>query len=45
MLSRRDVVTAYTRAIDLLRTPPPRAESASPPAVPLRPVEDDDLPG
>jgi CIC family chloride channel protein len=45
MLSRRDVVTAYNRAIDLLRTPPQQTEEAPPPGVPLRPVEDDDLPG
>jgi CIC family chloride channel protein len=45
MLSRRDVVTAYNRAIHLLRTPPAPAAAAPRSAVPLRPVEDDDLPG
>lgn len=45
MLSRRDIVTAYNRAIYLLRTPPTEAGTLSPPAVPVRTVEDDDLPG
>ncbi len=45
MLSRRDIVTAYNRAIYRLRTPPPEAGTLSPPAVPVRTVEDDDLPG
>ncbi len=45
MLSRRDIVTAYNKAIFTLRAPPPAAEKPPPPAVPVRPVEEDDLPG
>jgi CIC family chloride channel protein len=45
VLSRRDIVTAYNKALVQLRTPPPEEDVPRPPRLPVRPVEDEDLPG